>query len=111
MALVMRDRFLAIVAAWVLMIFCCTLLYAALEEPISIMLTADTEGRIELCQDCPREARLGGLARRGATRNKLRQEDSVLLLLDVGNTFLGMTALKASHSGAAAERTVSDCLG
>jgi hypothetical protein len=47
-----------------LMVFCYGLLSAATSDELSLVLTADTEGQVEPCQNCPGRPSLGGLARR-----------------------------------------------
>jgi tetratricopeptide (TPR) repeat protein/Mg-chelatase subunit ChlD len=61
--------------------------------PISILLTADTEGQVESCQDCPGQQSLGGLSRRATLVTRLRTELSSLLLVDAGNAFFGGESL------------------
>ena len=51
----------------------------------TLLLTADTEGHVGPCQDCPDHPGLGGLLRRATVVSDLRQKTPALLLLDAGN--------------------------
>ena len=63
--------------------------YAAAGD-LSILLSADTEGQVAPCQDCP--LNLGGLARRATLVKRLRGEGPTLLL-DAGNALAGSDSL------------------
>jgi hypothetical protein len=54
----------------------------------TLLLTADTEGHVGPCRDCPDHAGLGGLARR-ATAVTAARENGPVLLLDAGNALFG----------------------
>ncbi len=66
---------------------------AAAAAPITLVLSADTEGHVEPCQTCPSAQSSGGLARRATLVEKLRKESPALLLLDAGNAFIGSESL------------------
>jgi hypothetical protein len=89
MALAKRERFLATMSSWLLILLCWTPSYAAPGKLISVILTADTEGQVEACPDCLNEARLGGLSHRAAAIARLRHENPSLLLVDAGNCLFG----------------------
>lgn len=61
---------------------------AMAETPVSVLLTADTEGQVLPCLDCPERREWGGLARRATMIRKLRQQTPALLL-DAGNFLFG----------------------
>jgi 2',3'-cyclic-nucleotide 2'-phosphodiesterase (5'-nucleotidase family) len=54
----------------------------------SLLLTADTEGHVTPCQECPGPRGFGGLSRR-ATALSGAKENGTCLILDAGNAFLG----------------------
>lgn len=85
--------FLTIVFAWFLIIPCSTPLHAAPGEPMCVIMTADTEGQVQPCQDCPGIAGLGGLARRATTVARLQKENRSMLLVDAGNTIFGAESI------------------
>jgi Sad1 / UNC-like C-terminal len=58
-------------------------------------LTADTEGQVEPCRDCPGQPSLGGIARRATLLVQLRQAYPSLLLVDAGNALFGAESLES----------------
>ena len=75
---------------------CYAIMVAALVgEGISLVLTADTEGQVEPCRDCPGQPGLGGLARRATLIAQLRQAYPSLLLVDAGNALFGAESLES----------------
>lgn len=69
----------------ILMLLVC----GTVQGQISILLTADTEGHVESCQDCPDQEGLGGLARRATLVTRSRNENPSVLLVDAGNSLFG----------------------
>jgi 2',3'-cyclic-nucleotide 2'-phosphodiesterase (5'-nucleotidase family) len=69
---------------------------AAPAEPagkvVTLLLTADTEGHVNPCRECPHGSGLGGLARRATLVRRIRQESGgreSVVLLDAGNALAG----------------------
>jgi 2',3'-cyclic-nucleotide 2'-phosphodiesterase (5'-nucleotidase family) len=60
---------------------------------LAVALTADTEGHVGPCQECPYHPGLGGLTRRGTFLAKMQKEAPKLLLLDAGNFLIGSESL------------------
>jgi 2',3'-cyclic-nucleotide 2'-phosphodiesterase (5'-nucleotidase family) len=81
------------VIATLLMIACPGALPAAPGNSVDAVLSADTEGHIGPCRDCPHRPGLGGLARRATAIADLRQKTPALLLLDAGNALYGAESL------------------
>src|SRR5271157_165306 len=83
---VRESRFLAgCHVAWVV----CSPSRGATPSLISIVLTADTEGHIGPCRDCPQHPALGGLLRRATALAHLRKKQPGLFLSDAGNALFG----------------------
>ena len=59
----------------------------------TILFTADTEGHVGPCRECPLHPGLGGLGRRATAVAQLREGDSSLLILDAGNALIGAESL------------------
>jgi hypothetical protein len=90
----MRPRSRA--ATHALLIFLPALLFpdpARAADPPVILLTADTEGHILPCADCPELSGLGGLARRASLLRELRSRSPESLLIDAGNFVFGPDSL------------------
>jgi hypothetical protein len=85
----------AIMVAALMMVLWYGSLPAAPGDGISLILTADTEGQVEPCRDCPGQPSLGGLARRATLLAPLRQEYASLLLVDAGNALFGAESLES----------------
>ena len=89
----------AIMVAALVMVLWYGPLPAAPGDGISLVLTADTEGQVEPCRDCPGQPSLGGLARRATLLAKLRQAHPSLLLVDAGNALFGAESLESQGAG------------
>ena len=89
------TSFSATMVAALSMLLCYGPLPAAPGDGISVVLTADTEGQVEPCRDCPGQPSLGGLARRATLIAQLRQAHPSLLLVDAGNTLFGAESLES----------------
>jgi 2',3'-cyclic-nucleotide 2'-phosphodiesterase (5'-nucleotidase family) len=74
-------------------VFWLSVLTLASDSGITTGLTADTEGHVGPCRECPFHPGLGGLTRRATSLAQLRKEESSLLLLDAGNAFIGSESL------------------
>src|SRR5207244_6124514 len=74
----------------------CVSITAEPKESFGMLLTADTEGHVGPCRECPYHPGLGGLSRRATVEAGLRKDSPSLLLLDGGNAFIGSESL-ASH--------------
>jgi 2',3'-cyclic-nucleotide 2'-phosphodiesterase (5'-nucleotidase family) len=61
----------------------------------SILATADTEGHVGPCRECPLHPRLGSLARRATVLAKMRKEHPEVLLVDSGNFLIGTESLES----------------
>jgi 2',3'-cyclic-nucleotide 2'-phosphodiesterase (5'-nucleotidase family) len=70
-----------------------TALPTAREEAISVVVSADTEGHVGPCRECPFHPGLGGLVRRATSLGQLRKEQPELLLVDAGNFLIGSESL------------------
>ncbi|HLL89578.1 MAG TPA: hypothetical protein VK324_09760, partial [Tepidisphaeraceae bacterium] len=62
---------------------------AVAAEPVTVLLTADTEGHVSPCSSCPAGVGLGGMARRGTTVAELRAAAPGAVLVDAGNALAG----------------------
>jgi 2',3'-cyclic-nucleotide 2'-phosphodiesterase (5'-nucleotidase family) len=62
-------------------------------EECAIALTADSEGHVGPCRECPYHPGLGGLTRRATSLVQLRKEQPNLLLVDAGNALIGSESL------------------
>src|SRR5438094_8988868 len=69
-------------ARFFLTLFCSASLLAAQGESICIVFTADTEGHVGPCRECPFHPGLGGSSRRARALAQLRKEEPKLLLID-----------------------------
>jgi 2',3'-cyclic-nucleotide 2'-phosphodiesterase (5'-nucleotidase family) len=90
-SLIVRVAFAS--AAWMCLHSDSSLLAAAPGEKTAAAMTADTEGHVGPCQDCPYHPGLGGLTRRATKTNQLRNDNPSLLLVDAGNAFIGPESL------------------
>lgn len=90
-----RPRFIRCLPACVLLALAllglCSTISGAAETLLDVALTADTEGHVGPCTQCPTHVGLGGLARR-ATILRQRRHD---LLLDAGNALFGEQSLSS----------------
>ncbi|MFL5342770.1 MAG: hypothetical protein ACJ8F7_21770 [Gemmataceae bacterium] len=68
---------------------------SAATDPINISLTADTEGHVGPCRECPFHPGLGGLTRRATSLARLRKEQPERLLVDAGNALIGAESLES----------------
>lgn len=68
--------------------------FAASAAPLSVALSADTEGSLYACESCG-EGRLGGLEGRAEVVAKLREAHREVLLVDAGNALLGAETLES----------------
>ena len=68
---------------------------ADLESGISLLFTADTEGHVGPCVQCPMHAGDGGLARRATALAKARSGGLRPLLLDAGNFLFGFDSFES----------------
>lgn len=78
--------------------WCCTALWGFSDVPASahsvcMLFSADCEGHISPCKECPYHPGLGGLMRRATITNQLRKDNPSLLLVDTGNAFIGPESL------------------
>ena len=80
-------------APWFLSLSCCWNLLAASVGGVFMALTADTEGHVGPCRECPYHPGLGGLTRRATSLAQLRKEQPNLLLVDAGNSLIGSESL------------------
>jgi 5'-nucleotidase len=62
----------------------------------SVILSADTEGHVGPCRECPFHPGLGGLTRRATSLAQLRREQPDLLLVDAGNALIGSESLESN---------------
>lgn len=58
------------------------------QADVTLVATADTEGHVTPCKNCPNDTGLGGLARRGTLLGTMRGGGPILLL-DAGNVLFG----------------------
>jgi 2',3'-cyclic-nucleotide 2'-phosphodiesterase (5'-nucleotidase family) len=63
-------------------------------DSVTILLSADSEGHVGPCQDCPYHSGLGGLVRRARLVAQLRNEHPSCLLTDAGNAMVGSESLE-----------------
>jgi 2',3'-cyclic-nucleotide 2'-phosphodiesterase (5'-nucleotidase family) len=61
--------------------------------PVLILFSADSEGHVGPCVECPHHPGLGGLTRRATVLANLRNENPEMLLLDAGNFLIGSESL------------------
>jgi hypothetical protein len=64
------------------------------DAPMPIVLTADREGQVDVCGDCPGQAGLGGLGRLATLVAGLRAKGP-LVLVDAGNGLIGPESLES----------------
>jgi 2',3'-cyclic-nucleotide 2'-phosphodiesterase (5'-nucleotidase family) len=77
-------------------LFCAVILLAngrLLSAEFPVILSADTEGHVGPCRDCPYHPGLGGLTARAVILSNLRKPNSEPLLLDAGNFLIGSESL------------------
>ena len=89
---------LAIVLGFVGLIFSNPIARAAPTDPqntLSLLLTADTEGHVDPCVQCPMHAGDGGLARRATAVAQARSVSPRPLLLDAGNSLFGSDSFES----------------
>jgi 2',3'-cyclic-nucleotide 2'-phosphodiesterase (5'-nucleotidase family) len=60
-----------------------------------VVFTADTEGHVGPCRECPFHPGLGGLTRRATSLGQLRKEQPELVLVDAGNFLIGSESLES----------------
>ena len=92
-ARVRRCHLATAMAGWFLTLISISPLLASPGEFGTILLTADTEGHVGPCRDCPHHPGLGGLTRRATSLAQLRKEQPELLLVDAGNALIGAESL------------------
>jgi hypothetical protein len=84
----------ATLAFWMIVLLPVTSLAQA-GQGLALSLTADTEGHIGPCRECPFHPGLGGLTRRATSLAQLRKEQPNLLLVDAGNALIGSESLES----------------
>jgi 2',3'-cyclic-nucleotide 2'-phosphodiesterase (5'-nucleotidase family) len=90
-----RKRHPGVWPALVLSLLCCFGASAAGGDGCTAIFTADTEGHVGPCRECPYHPGLGGLTRRATSLAQLRKEQPDLLLVDAGNALIGAESLES----------------
>src|SRR4051794_36809881 len=82
----MTNRTSAVLAFVAITTGCLPRLAAA---AVTLVLTADTEGHVTACRECPHGNGLGGLARRATALRQTRGGGGDVLVVDAGNALFG----------------------
>ena len=65
-------------------------------QEVTALLTADTEGHLAPCTNCPTGTGLGGMARRATLLQQLRQASPNAILVDAGNLLAGPDSVSSA---------------
>lgn len=60
---------------------------------VTLVITADTEGHVTACRECPHGNGLGGLDRRATALRQMRGDGGDVLILDAGNALFGAESI------------------
>jgi Mg-chelatase subunit ChlD len=104
-------RLAALTAATLIASLTLTITTAGPAVETNTFVSADTEGHLTPCDECPAHQGFGGLARRATLISDARKTKPDLLLLDAGNFLFGGEGADDDGRGAAAIVAAYDAMG